>query len=325
MLKLTSSAPGSRSGSARSGGGGGPGSGLGSGGSVSLAPLSPAAPSTSTAAAGAVFAALPSCSMPESFTGEGDFEEYLQKFTTAARRSGWQTANTDNRPQYFPHRFKGNALHFSTTLTVAQQQKFDQLVAAFRTTYTTNVKVLEGKLKAARQQPKQTIAAFLCDVRTLARRVYRRQPLTEEQMALTSFIECLHDAQLRWELRKSKPANPDAALALAAELHAFIEMYPSLRRGSQATINWVSATPPQPLMATASTSQEDTMGILKQTIRREIQRALPQTNQNTPNSSSSSTDGHSVHFNIPGLNRQSANKPKPSQKLQKFKQQQIIQ
>ena len=202
---------------------------------------------------------------------------------------------------------KENALHFYTTLTVAQEQNFDQLVAAFRTTYTTNVEVLKAKLKAARQQPNQTIAAFLCDVRTLARRIYRGQPLIEEQMVLTSFIEGLHDAQLRWELRKSKPASPDAALALAVELHAFMEMGPSLRSGSQATVNMVSATSPQPLMATASTSQDDMMGTLKQTIRQEIQKALPQTNQNSASSRSSSTDGRSVRFNSPGPNRQSAN------------------
>ena len=244
--------------------------------------------------------------MPEAFTGEGDFEDYLQQFTTAATLSGWQTATTDNRPNYFALRLKGNALNFYTTLTVAQQQNFDQLVAAFRTTYTTNVEVLKAKLKAARQPPNQTIAAFLCDVRTLARRVYRGRPLIEEQMVLTSFIEGLHDAQLRWELRKSKPANPDAALALAVELHAFMEMDPSLRSGSQAAVNMVSVTPPQPLMATASTSQEDMMGTLIQTIRQEIQKALPQTNQNSSNSRSSSTDGRSVRFNSPGPSRQSA-------------------
>ena len=304
---MTTPTSGSGSGSTRSGGGGGPGSGSGSGGSVTLTPLSPAAASTSTATAGAVFSALPSCLMPEAFTGEGDFEDYLQQFTTAATLSGWHTATTDNRPNYFALRLKGNALHSYTTLTVAQQQNFDQLVAAFRTTYTTNVEVLKAKLKAARQQPNQTIAAFLCDVRTLARRVYRGQPLIEEQMVLTSFIEGLHDSQLRWELRKSKPDSPDAALALALELHAFMEMDPSLKSGSQATVNMFSSTPPQPLIATASTSQEDMMGTLIQTIRQEIQKALPQTNQNSSSSRSSSVDGRSVRFNSPGLNRQNAN------------------
>ena len=112
-------------------------------------------------------------------------------------------------------------------------------------------------------------------MRTLARRVYKGQPLIEEQIVLSSFIEGLLDAQLGWKLRKSKTASPDAALALAVELHAFMEMDASRRRGSQATVNMVSATPPQPLMATASTSQEDMMGTLIQTIRQEIQKTLP--------------------------------------------------
>ena len=181
------------------------------------------------------------------------------------------------------------------------------MVAAFRTTYTTNVEVPKAKLKATRQQPNQTIAAFLCDIRTLARRVYRGQPLIEEQMVLTSFIEGLHDAQLRWELRKNKPASPDAALALAVELHAFMEMDPSLRSGSQVAVNMISATLPQPLMATTSTSQDDMMGTIIQTIRQEIQKALPQTNQNSSNSRSSSTDGRPLRFSSPGPNRRSAN------------------
>ena len=218
-----------------------------------------------------------------------------------------QTATTDNRPNYFALKLKGNALHFYITLTVAQQQNFDRIVAAFRTTHTTNVEVLKAKLKAARQQPNQTIAAFLCDVRTLARRVYRGQHFIEKKMVLTSFIEALHDAQLRWELQKSEPATPDAALALAVDLHAFLEMDPSLRNGSQGTVKMVSATPPQPLMATACTSQEDVMGTLIQTIRQEIQNALPQTSRNSSSLRSSSTDGHSVRFNSPGPNNQSAN------------------
>ena len=259
------------------------------------------------AAAGAVIPALPSYLTPEAFTGEGDFEDYLKQFTTAAILSGWQTATTDNRPNYFALRLERNALHFYTTLTVAQQQNFDQLVAVFRTTYTTNIEVLKAKLKTARQQPNQTIAAFLCDIRTLASRVYRGQSHIEEQMVLTSFIEGLNDAQLRWELRKSKPASPDAALALAVELHAFMEMDPSLRSGSQAAVNMVSVTPLQPLMAVASTSQDDMMGKLIKTIRQEIQKVLPQTNQNSANSRSSSTDGRSVRFNSPGPSRQSAN------------------
>ena len=57
------------------------------------------------------------------------------------------------------------------------------------------------------------------------------------------------------ELRKSKPAGPDGALALAVEPHAFMENDPSLRGGCPATVNMVSANPPQPLMATTPRTQ----------------------------------------------------------------------
>ena len=245
--------------------------------------------------------------MPEASTGEGNFKDYLQQFKTATRHQGWQTATIDNRPYFFGLGLKGKALRFYTTLTLAKQQNFDQLVANFRTKYTRNVEVLKAKLEAAIQQPNQTIAAFVCDVRTLARRNYRGQPLIDEQMVLTIFIQGLPDAQFGWQVRKSKPASPNGALALAVELQVFKERDPSLGNGSQATVNMVSATPPQRLMATTSTSQEEMMGTLIQTIRQENQKTLPQTNQNSSSSLSSSTDGHSVRFNRPGPNRQCAN------------------
>lgn len=240
---------------------------------------------SSTSSTATTCISLPSCLMPESFTGENDFEDYLQQFLTAARLSGWQTPAGDNRPYYFALRLKGNALHFYTTLTTAQQHDFDQLVAAFRTTYTTNVEVLKAKLKAAKQQPNQEVSAFLCDVRTLAKRIYRGQPAIEEQMVLTSFIEGLHNSIIRWELRKMKPVNPDAALALAVELHSFLEMEPSFP--SHAMVNAVSAasssqsqSPVQAINNGDFGSYTDNSGLLVQFVKQEVQKAISQTNQN---------------------------------------------
>ena len=134
---------------------------------------------------------LPSCLMPDSFTGSGDFEDYLQQFNTAAMLSGWHSSRHDNRPQYFALRLRDNALHFYTTLSPEQQNDFDLLVDAFRQNYTTNVDILNARLKAAKQQPSQDIATFLCDIRTLARRAYRAHPHLIDQIVLTSFIEGL--------------------------------------------------------------------------------------------------------------------------------------
>ena len=95
---------------------------------------------------------------------------------------------------------------------------------AFRQNYTTNVEFLKARLKAARQQPGQDIATFLCNVRTLARRAYRDHPQLLEQIVVTSFIEGLNNSTLRWELRKLKPENADHALTKALELQAYLEL-----------------------------------------------------------------------------------------------------
>ena len=94
----------------------------------------------------------------------------------------------------------------------------------FRQNYTTNVEILKARLKAARQQPGQDIATFLCDIRTLARRAYRDHLHLLEQIAVTSFIEGLNNLTLRWELRKLKPENADHALTKALELEAYLEL-----------------------------------------------------------------------------------------------------
>ena len=89
--------------------------------------------------------------MPKSFTGSGDFEDYLQHFNTAALFSGWFSPAHDNRPRYFAPRLRGNALHFYTTLSAAQQTDFNLLVDAFRQKYTTNVDILKARFYAAWQ------------------------------------------------------------------------------------------------------------------------------------------------------------------------------
>ena len=268
---------------------------------------------------------LPSCLMPESFTGKGDFEDYLQQFNTAALLSSWYSATHDNRPYYFALRLRENALHFYTTLSIAQQTDFTQLVDAFRQNYTTNVDILKARLKAARQQPNQDISAFLCDIRTLARRAYRTFPHLIEQIVLTSFIEGLSDQTLRWELRKAKPATADDALALAMELNSFLEIEKGPPSKSDSTtetgINMISREGPEP-------STKQMMEDFVRTLTEGIRNAMPKTTQSenrqrspTPirgSSRSGSNDsqrGKSVRFEKKGYsnNRNGQNQKQDSQ------------
>ena len=104
---------------------------------------------------------LPSCLMPESFNGSGDFDDYLQQFNTAAMLAGWLSPRHNHRPQYFALRSRDNALQFYTNLSPEQQTDYGLLMDAVRQNYTTIVDNLKARLKAAKQQPEQEIAKFL--------------------------------------------------------------------------------------------------------------------------------------------------------------------
>ena len=154
---------------------------------------------------------------------------------------------------------------------MAQQTDFTLLVDAFRQNYTTNVDISKARLKAARQQPNQDIASFLCDVRTLARRAYRAFPHLVEQIVLTSFIEGLSDSTLRWELRKSKPATADDALTMAMELNSFLEIEkgaPPPPQASESAVNLVSRNPPEQL-------SNDLMNQFVRTLAEKLNKAIP--------------------------------------------------
>ena len=97
------------------------------------------------------------------------------------------------------------------------------MVDAFHQNYTTNVKILETRLKAARQQPGQEITTIFRNIRTLARRTLRDHPHLLEQIFVTSSIAGLNNSTLRWELRNLKHGFADFVLRKALELQAYQE------------------------------------------------------------------------------------------------------
>ena len=121
---------------------------------------------------------------------------------------------------------------------------------AFRQNYTTNVGILKARLKAAKQQPEQEIANFLCDLRTFARRAYRASPHMIDRIVLTSFVEGLKSPTLRWKLKKPKPGTVEEALTLAIELDSFIALertnYPGSASQGNFSVNQIGNAIPQP-------------------------------------------------------------------------------
>ena len=97
--------------------------------------------------------------------GATDFEDFVTQFTFDASLSDWEKQPSgDLRPQFFSARLNGDALSFYRSLTRAQQTNMNRLLHAFRFQYAPYEDVLEAKVRTLRQQPGQTIPAFLSRV-----------------------------------------------------------------------------------------------------------------------------------------------------------------
>ena len=104
-------------------------------------------------------------------------------------------------------------------------------------------------MKTARQQHNQDISAFLCVIRIRVRRAYQASSQLVEQISLTNFIEGLSDSTLRWELRRSKPATADDALALAMDLVSSLEIEKralSTSKMADTSVNAICRKAPEP-------------------------------------------------------------------------------
>ena len=106
---------------------------------------------------------LPSCLTPNSFTGSGYFEKYLQQFNFAAMLLGWHSSRHDNRPQYFALRLRDNALHFWNHIVTPPRKRFWTPCRRFQTKLRNKCGLFESTIKSCETATKSRHSNFpLC-------------------------------------------------------------------------------------------------------------------------------------------------------------------
>ena len=199
-------------------------------------------------------------------------------------------------------------MHFHTTLSAAQQVDLNLLIDTFQQNYTTNADILRAEFKATGQQPNPEIFAFLCGIRTLARRNYPSFTKSVEQSVLTSSVERLSGSTLWWEHRESNPPIVDDYLALGLELKFSLVIKtrtPSTTKLAKTSVNAISCDAPEP--STKEFLDEivriPTYGLKKTMPKRSpeafrTQNSTPSGNQHSRSNSTDSQGNGTVHFRI---------------------------
>ena len=107
------------------------------------------------------------CLLPAPFDGYTVLEDFVTQFNSVASFSDWENHLLgDLSPQFFSAYLSGNALSFYRSLTPAQQTNMNRPLHTFRVQYALEQDVIKAKVKALREQPGQTIPAFLksCEI-----------------------------------------------------------------------------------------------------------------------------------------------------------------
>ena len=145
-------------------------------------------------------------------------------------------------------------------------------------------------------------------MRDLARNAYLVEAVRNE-ILLTTFIAGLSNPTVRWEVRKTKPADADAALQAAVETHSFLEI-DGLKLQTSGVNNISTETP------------LDTFTELVRSLRTEIQDAVAKSSrtdrnfsQNNQRDRSDSRDSTRYRSPSPGPRRNNnfSNLKKPNQ------------
>ena len=84
--------------------------------------------------------------------------------------------------------------------------------------------------------------SYVCELRSLAQKAFPEaaDENVRNQIVLTTFIEGLLNPTLRWETRKSKPADVNAALITAVEMQSFLDLEHPLTDKTPKPVNAVS-------------------------------------------------------------------------------------
>ena len=158
--------------------------------------------------------------MPETFDGEGDWQEYLayRYFIQCAEVNGWQDPQ---RAQFLGVRLRDAARRFFTTLPAARRVNWQHLCADMGNRFAPAAVANQYKaqFRTRRQKAGEDLLRVADDLRRLVVRAYPMMPdAVRDDLVRDQFIESLTPVALRVRLQENPPATVHAEVENALHL-----------------------------------------------------------------------------------------------------------
>lgn len=162
--------------------------------------------------------------VPESFTGEADWSEYISQFEVCAEWNKW-TEKQKMQQLYVSLRGKARNVirHDGEEKTITYKELVKRLEQRFSPDGQKNLYL--AMLRNRQQKPKETLQEYTEAIRKLVHRAYKELPEeARDRIASDHFMGNLKDREIRTRVRLSHPATLDEALQNALEVTAVFQI-----------------------------------------------------------------------------------------------------
>ena len=201
--------------------------------------------------------------LPEVFSGDGNFDEWISHFESVSAVNGW---TEDENLLWIRVRLTGKAHVAHAQLPHETQQTYAAVKDALRERFEPESKreLYKVQFENRRKQKEESWADFGDDLMALVNKAFPRlQEEAREQLAISKYMDQLRDPQISFGVKQRRPVKLREAVAVTIELESY------LPRASQVSQVTKSDEPPvdQHIAAVQST-QQNLLGAVQKLVER---------------------------------------------------------
>ena len=160
--------------------------------------------------------------IPELYTGEKSWDEWIDHFDSVAQVCGWDGAN---KLKWLRVRLTERAGTFFRRLPEETRADFDRATEALRRQFEPESKkeLYRAELQARKKKRNEEWAIFGEDLKNLADKAYPALPLeARERFALNQYLSQLDNPQVAFSVKQTKPKTVDDAVRSTLEMESFL-------------------------------------------------------------------------------------------------------
>lgn len=160
--------------------------------------------------------------LPESFNGEGKWEEWVYHYENVADVNGW---DDDEKLKWMKVRLTGRAQTALQRLPEASRASYDEAKKALHERFEPRSRQTryQAEFQTRRKKTTEGWADFAEDIKGLVDQAYPSfSEEAKERLAVNHYLQQLSPPQVAFSVRQKRPSNIDDAVATTLEMESYL-------------------------------------------------------------------------------------------------------